>query len=329
MFNYSARTDTRDGIPVVRLADATADAEVWIVPSLGNAAFDMRVHGHPVFWSPYTSLADFQAHPVLLGNCLLAPWANRLSQEAYYANGRKYFLNPSLDNYRYDANHKPIHGLLAHTPHWELASVATDDVSAQVTSRLEFWAYPELMAQFPFAHKMHMTYRLSEGALEVRTSILNQSREPMPLVIGYHPYFMLTDAPRDEWTVHVAAREHVLLSEALIPTGEREPVTLPDPAKLADSRLDDVFTSLIRDPQNHATFWVRGKRQQISVTYGPKYTVAIVYAPPGREFICFEPMTGVTNGFNLAQEGLYDELQSIPPGARWEESFWVRPEGFE
>jgi hypothetical protein len=25
---------------------------------------------------------------------------------------------------------------------------------------------------------------------------------------------------------------------------------------------------------------------------------------------------------------LYHELQSIPPGQTWEESFWIRPSGF-
>jgi aldose 1-epimerase len=51
--------------------------------------------------------------------------------------------------------------------------------------------------------------------------------------------------------------------------------------------------------------------------------------PPGqtRDFICFEPMTAVTNGVNLAHDGKYSTLQSIPAGARWTESFWVRAGG--
>ena len=50
--------------------------------------------------------------------------------------------------------------------------------------------------------------------------------------------------------------------------------------------------------------------------------------PKGREFICFEPMAGITNALNLAQRGLYKELQNIPPGRTWHESFWIRPSGF-
>jgi aldose 1-epimerase len=42
----------------------------------------------------------------------------------------------------------------------------------------------------------------------------------------------------------------------------------------------------------------------------------------------FEPMAGVSNGMNLANRGLYKDLETIPPGGSWEESFWVRPSGY-
>jgi aldose 1-epimerase len=45
-------------------------------------------------------------------------------------------------------------------------------------------------------------------------------------------------------------------------------------------------------------------------------------------FVCVEPMAGITNALNLAHKGLYRELQSIAPGAAWQESFWIRPSGF-
>jgi aldose 1-epimerase len=64
------------------------------------------------------------------------------------------------------------------------------------------------------------------------------------------------------------------------------------------------------------------------VIYGPKYPIAVVYAPAGRDFICFEPMTGPTNAFNLHHEGKYKDLQTIQPEGKWVESFWIRPSGF-
>ena len=52
----------------------------------------------------------------------------------------------------------------------------------------------------------------------------------------------------------------------------------------------------------------------ITVMFGEKFPVSVIYAPldKGREFICFEPMTMITNGFNLAESGKYRNLQSIP-----------------
>ena len=180
------------------------------------------------------------------------------------------------------------------------------------------------MAQWPFAHTIDITYRLQNGSLEVHTEVTNLSFEPMPLVIGYHPYYRLTDSPRDEWQVTLPAREHVKLNEKLTPTGQHEPNLYQSPVTLKGRQLDDVFTGLAAN----ATFSVQGKQQRVDVVYGPKYPVAVVYAPPGREFICFEPMTGITNGANLAHAGKYPELQSIPGGGVWKESFWVKPSGF-
>jgi aldose 1-epimerase len=326
--NYSAQKTVVDGIEVVRLTDAERHAEVAIVPSLGNLAYEFKVNGKNVFWLPYETLAEMKAKPQFGGIPFLAPWANRLSGDAFFANGKQFRLNPDLANIRRDQNRNPIHGLLTVSPDWKVTAVVADADSASVTSRLEFWKHSDLMAQFPFAHTIETTYRLHAGALEVRTTIENLSDDPMPVGIGYHPYFQLHDAPRDQWKVHLAARDHLALSKMLIPTGERKPVEFADPLPLAGVALDDVFGGLVRDASERATFWVEGTHEKISVTYGPKYTVAVVYAPAGRKFICFEPMSIVTDGFNLAHAGVYKELQSIPAGGRWQESFWVTPSGF-
>jgi aldose 1-epimerase len=326
--NYSARKSSVDGIEIVQLADRDHATEVSIVPSIGNIAYAMTVHGKNVLFSPFKTLAEMKSKPALCGVPFLAPWANRLDQDAFYANGKKYLLNPELGNIRRDPNQKPIHGLLLFSSYWKVTKLEADEKSARVTSRLEFWRYPELMAQFPFAHTIERTYRLADGALEVETLVENQASDPMPVGIGYHPYFQIPDTPRDQWKVHVAAREHLELSPLLIPTGQRTPISLPDPASLATAQLDDVFSNLVRGPNNRAEFWVEAGGKKISVIYGPKYTVAVIYAPPGKDFVCFEPMSAITDAFNLAHAGVYKELQSIPPGGTWRESFWIQPSGF-
>jgi aldose 1-epimerase len=253
----------------------------------------------------------------------LAPWANRLDGDGYWANGKRYLLNPNLGNVRRDGHEKPIHGVLLFSDAWKVVEAKADGTGAWLVSRLEFWRHPEMLAQFPFPHTLTMTHRLRNGNVEVETTIENHGTDPMPIAVGFHPYFQLPGVPRDEWHVHLAARDHLVINPQLIPTGERKPVEFADPHSLSLGQLDDVFANLIRDPDGLARFKVEGGRERITVTYGPKYSVAVVYAPKGQDFICFEPMTAITNAFNLAHEGLYTELQSVAPGATWKESFWL------
>jgi aldose 1-epimerase len=327
--NYTAERTAIDSIEVIRLADASRRIEVLIVPSIGNNVYSIKIGGKEILWSPYRTLAELKAKPAMAGNPLLAPWANRIDQDAYFANGKKYLLNPELKNFRYDANRKPIHGLLVYAGQWRVASLKAGSGGAELTSRLEFWREPDWMAQFPFAHNLEVTHRLKDGALEIETALENLSSQPMPLSLGYHTYYQVPDAPRDDWKVTLLpARDHVVLNDLLIPTGERKPVSLPSPVALGAVKLDDVFTNLVRDKAGRAEFRVQGKKQAISVIFGPKYLVSVIYAPPGRDFICFEPMTAITNAFNLARAGNYGELQSVAPGQTWRESFWIKPEGF-
>ena len=324
--NYTATWRNAAGENEVVLADVSRQQEVRIAVGMGNTAYSFTVKGKPVFWSPYTTMAEWKAKPTLLGNPFLGPWANRIDGLSYVVNGKKYVLNPELKNLRLDNHQQPIHGLLAYTDLWRVVNVKGDDQAAVVTSRLEFWRHPDLMAQFPFAHNLEMTYRLKDGALEVETSIENLSAGPMPVAIGFHPYFKVNDAPRDAWSVHLAAKDHVLLTNTLVPSGQVEPAKMTD-TKLEGVVLDDVFTNLVRGADGRATFWVQGASEKISVVYGPKYPVAVVYAPKGRDFICFEPMAGVTNVFNLAAKGAFP-LQQVNAGAIWKESYWIRPEGY-
>jgi aldose 1-epimerase len=204
------------------------------------------------------------------------------------------------------------------------------------------------MAQFPFAHTIEMTYRVAGGVLEVNLQLHNLSSEPMPVSIGFHPYYQLTDSPREDWTISIGAKKQWVLNSDNIPTGETVPIEkmFPDPNRIAlkDYDLDHVYSDLVRDGDGRALMRVKGKSQQLEVLFGPKYNTVVVYSPmPGPEapnrggpvgppgssnFVCFEPMAGITDGMNLAQRGLYRELQMLAPGQVWQESFWIRPSGF-
>ena len=319
---YTAR---RDG-DVVRLQDTRTDTTVSIAPSVGNMAFELKVKGRDVLHWPFASLDEFKARPAMSGIPFLGPWANRLDEQAFYANGTKYAFDMGLGNVR---GAIPIHGFLTTNTHWEVVEVKADANAAWATSRLEFFRQPAWMKQWPFAHTIEMTHRLQDGALEVHTRIVNQSDEAMPIAIGFHPYFRLPGSPRDQWTIAVAARTHWLLTPEKIPSGETEPIErfLPNraAAPLAAYSLDDVFGDLVRDAQGRATTTITGASERLDIVVGPNYRAVVIWSPKGSSFICVEPMAGITDAVNLAQKGTYKELQTVVPRGTWEESFWVRP----
>ena len=324
-----AQYSVRQTPDLVRLEDAKSQIVVSIAPSAGNIVFDMQVKGQKVLHFPFASLEEFKAKPGLAGIPFLAPWANRLDEQAFYANGRKYAFDMTLGNVR---GAHPIHGFLSAAKEWQTVEAKADRTSAWVTSRLDFFRQPAWIAQFPFAHTIEMTHRLQDGALEITAALHNLSAEPMPVAIGFHPYFTLPDAPRDEWVISLAARTEWVLAPDKIPTGETRPIEQrfrnPRAARLGDHDLDHVFADLVRDGSGRGVMSVQGAAQKLDVVFGPQYRAAVVYAPKGREFICFEPMAAITDALNLAQRGLYNELQYVPPNQTWRESFWVRPSGF-
>ena len=107
------------------------------------------------------SIEDFKAKGAggFNGIPFLGPWANRLDEQAFYANGQRYAFDMQLGNVR---GAIPIHGLLTTTNQWQVIEVKADgktrvgDEPARVLSRTRLW-----IKQFPFAHTIDMTYRLA------------------------------------------------------------------------------------------------------------------------------------------------------------------------
>jgi aldose 1-epimerase len=364
---------------LIELADTTAQMNVSVVWNMCNA-WRIQVKGKDLVRTA-AALADFQARPGFNGMPILAPFANRLDETAFYANGKKYNFDLELGNVRGPI---PSTGYVNGSKAWQLVEAKADQRSAWVSCRLDFYKNPLFMAQFPFAHTITMTYRVSDGALEVHTRLDNLSTDPMPAVIGFHPIFELPDGNRNDWTVSLDAKTHWIEIPQRLPTGETQPIesffgsdrTAIQLKKYA--LIDDVFTDLIRDANGRATMKLMYSGKELHVSLGPKFKTVLAWstplagggagrgagqgapaappapsgpfpvdpaqgvkvappavpptegapAPTTKGFIAFEPMVAITNALNLAHKGVYKELQSIPPGGSWEESFWITTKGY-
>ena len=359
---------------IVQLHDNKADATVSVLTGTSNA-YEFVVHGKNVISMNIPSTTALRNNPGLNGVPFLGPFANRLDEMAFYANGKKYSFDPGLGNVRSPI---PQQGFLNSTHDWKLVSAKADANGATVVSKLDFYRHPDWIKQFPFAQTYTMTIRLKDGVLEVNTKIDNLSTDPLPVSIGYHPYFALPETDRNHWSLDFGAETHWLETDAHLPTGEKETAdkffggdhhNVPL-SRFTDKRFDEVFSDLDRDAQGRASVVIKGDKTSIKVTAGPKIKTLLLYSeilpPPGtpapagrggagrrppaatvaydgpvvpltapndvprstRGFIAIEPMAGITDSMNMAQKGLYNELQYVAPGGSWNESIWITPSGY-
>ena len=268
---------------IVQLHDNKTDATVSVLTGTSNA-YEFVVHGKNVISMNVPSTTALRNNPGLNGIPFLAPFAIRLDEMAFYANDKKYNFDPGLGNVRSPI---PTHGFFTGTHDWKLVTAKADANSAYVVNKLDFYRNPDWMKQFPFAQTYTMTLRLKNGTLEVNLKIDNLSDQPLPVSIGYHPYFALPETDRNHWSLDIGADTHWLgAGTPLMPTGEKEPsdtffggdhhnVVL---SRLADKRFDDVFSDLDRDAQGRASFIIKGDTTSIKVSAGPKMKAFYLYS---------------------------------------------------
>src|SRR5262245_40036600 len=143
---YAAR---RNG-DIVTLEDTKNQTTVSVITSVGNIAYEFKIKGQNVLRFPYASIDEFRSRPAgLHGIPLLAPWANRLDEQAFYANGKRYPFDMQLGNV---TGAIPIHGFMTRTDQWQVIEAKADAKSAWLTSRLDTSKQADWMKQWPFPH---------------------------------------------------------------------------------------------------------------------------------------------------------------------------------
>src|SRR6266404_2017509 len=164
---YAVTKKVVEGHTTYHLLDSTRKMDFGVAPDVGNIAYEFKMNGRDILIPPESFKAYLERHSFCCGIPFLSPWANRLEGDYYYFQNKKYLLNDGLGNLLRDQFKQPIHGLLVFESRWQVEkSGASDAEGAFITSRLDFYKYPDLMAQFPFAHTIEITYRLKDGKLE-------------------------------------------------------------------------------------------------------------------------------------------------------------------
>lgn len=234
-------------------------------------------------------LAAYVEQGRTMGIPLLHPWANRLDGERYTVGGYEVVLPPGLPH---EEHGLPIHGVLPQP--FTVDESATLDGCATLRASLDF-----IHDAFPFPHRIEQHVVLEPQRLAIETVLRPTTDVAVPVCFGFHPYLRLPGVPRRQWTVALPMRRHLLVDDRMIPTGEGVHERAQQ-RRLGDRTFDDGYDGLASEPR----FAVRGGGREIAVCLLSGYPVAQVFAPPGHDVICFEPMTAPTNAL-LSGRGLH------------------------
>ena len=137
---------------------AAGDLKAVFLPSRGMLGASLRHRGVEML----RRVQDLEAAAVkgsAAGIPLLHPWANRLAGPSYRVAGRAVTLDPSSSLLHRDENGLPIHGVPWSRLDWTVIEAQPDRIAA----RLE-WTRGELLAVFPFPHRLELAVALGPTA---------------------------------------------------------------------------------------------------------------------------------------------------------------------
>lgn len=271
------------------------------------------------------------------GGAILAPYANRIRGHPSVdgreiqatIDGRPARLPRNWGGKAPGAERYAMHGLILD------AAVPFEATDHEVRGRLEAGDFG---GRWPGELELQIDYHLAGGGLVLRIEARNVGAGPLPLGLGWHPYFRLPSGRREQARLRLPAdlRAEVNDYDEVLPTGRLLPTAGtpydfggPAGKTLVHLYLDDCFTALRRQDGAVVTEVIdpaAGVGLRLS-TETPEVKAVQVYAPPDKPFVVVEPQ------FNLADpyaetwpEGTDTGMARLPVGGRV--AYEVRLEAF-
>jgi len=256
----------------------SGDCRVEVIPSRGALVTSLRVGDEEVLYLDESTVAD-PAKNVRGGIPVLFPNAGPLPGDTYVALRESYSL--------------PQHGF-ARRMAWTVRQAEDSLLVLGLRSR------PETLRAYPFEFDAQLTFSLAGRRLTLDFDLQNPGFRPVPVHLGFHPYFRVPDAAKAVATVETDAThawDNVAKHEV--------------PITRLDLTGDEVDLHL-RDHSRPGTRLERGPGlRPIQLSWSPEFRTMVVWTLRGKDFVCVEPWTAAA-GALATGEGLLH----VPPDER-------------
>ncbi len=257
-----------------------------IEPGLGGCITWLRLGGVPVLRpSPagLNSARQASSYP-------LVPFSNRLAHATLQWQGTLY---PLLRNNA--AEPHAIHGVGWQRP-WE---VLDSD------GRTALLSYEHAADEgWPFAFDCSQALRLAEDSIEMTLSLTNQSKQPAPAGLGWHPFFV----KRPGSHIGFEATGRWEMGQDKLPTHRT-------PSRGIDADCGALDVDHCFDGWTGAVL-LRDELLEVRIT--SSLTRLVVFTHPSRDSIAIEPVSHVNNALHLAgaaADAAALGLLTLQPGA--------------
>jgi aldose 1-epimerase len=224
----------------------------------------------------------------------LVPYSNRIRAGRFSFRGRDIRLPLNRPPERHS-----IHGL-----GWPMAWRSLDARGHEATLEFRHDA-----GAWPWAFRATQHFVLEPSRLTVTLALTSESDSAMPAGLGWHPYFPRT--PRTRLTADVQAIW--LTDDEVMPTTLEAPRPEADLSRgvLVDAvPLDNCFAGWRR----HASIeWPEAGTRLVMTAESP-LDFLVVYTPRGRPYFGAEPVSHVTDAFNLAAGRPDTGTRALEPG---------------
>jgi aldose 1-epimerase len=256
---------------------------------------------------PAPHMALEHRDPWAMGCFPLVPWSSRIHEGRFAFGLRTVTLAPNRPPERH-----AIHGLGFQTA-WSVEHLRP------ALAVLEHRHTPDA---WPWAYRAVQRITLTPADLELELALTNESDTPMPAGLGWHPYFPRT--PEATLTARVSGLwltdAEILPVVCVVPPPDRDPGRGLAVDRVA---LDNAFVGW----DGHAVIAWPERRARLRLAAPPPLRTLVVYTPPGQSFFCAEPVSHMTDAFNLAAAGQADTgMLTLAPGETVRVTLRLAPE---
>lgn len=244
-------------------------------------------------------------NPLEASSFPLVPYSNRIEGGVFVFQGQRHAVPLNFGNHPHS-----IHGV-GWQSKWQVVSQTENKIILELPYSGDGW---------PFAFVAHQIFTLKGNSLRQELKIKNMSDGPMPVGLGSHPYFK----KHGEVFLTAGVEKVWMNNEECLPI---ERMRVPEAWDLKTGKnVDTLMCDHLFEAWRGSAMirWPKEKRS-LKLSASNDLDRLVVYAPKGEEFFCVEPVSHITDAFNLSGKGMplvESGMRILPKGASW--SVWIQ-----